>query len=93
MNFLIHTDLVIVYPPFGNREGDSGVVVSGPRFSSTDDVQCIFDDEEVNGVVLNDENAVLCTTPRLRRTGRVPVRMRRNQVLQQEEAQFYSGKL
>ena len=81
-----------MYPPFGNREGDSGVVVSGPRFSSNDNVQCIFDGEEVDAQVLNDENAVLCTTPRQRRTGRVPVRVRRNQVLLQEETQFYSGK-
>ena len=79
-------------PSFGNREGGSGVVVSGPRFISTDNVTCIFDGEEVYGVVLGNENAVLCTTPRLRRTGRIPVMIRHNQILQQKQAYFYSGK-
>ena len=68
------------------------MVVSGPTFISTDNVTCIFDDEEVNGVVLSDENAALCITPRLRHTGRIPVMIRHNQVLQQKQEYFYSGK-
>ena len=68
------------------------MIVSGPRFISTDNVTCIFDGEEVNGIVLGDENAVLCTTPRLRRTGRIPVMIRHNQILLERKAYFYSGK-
>ena len=87
----LFTDPIFVDPSFGNREGGTGVVVSGPRFIKTDNVTCIFDDEEVDGVVLSDDNAVLCTTPRLHRTGKIPVKIRLNQILQQNEAYFYSG--
>ena len=92
LNIISSTDRIRLDPPFGNREGGSGVVVSGPTFISTDNVTCIFDDEEVNGVVLSDENAVLCITPRLSRTGRIPVMIRHNQILLQKQAYFYSGK-
>ena len=81
-----------MYPTFGNIAGGSGFLLSGSRFSPNDNAQCIVDGEEVDGEVLRDENAVLCATSRLRRTGRVPVRVRRNGVLLPEETQFYSGK-
>ena len=92
LNIILSTDRIRLDPSFGNREGGSGVVVSGPTFISTDNVTCIFDDEEVNGVVLSGENAVLCTTPRLRRTGKIPVMIRHNQNLLQKQVYFYSGK-
>ena len=86
------TDPITVNPSFGNREGGTGVVVTGPIFISTDNVTCIFDGQEVEGVVLSDDNAALCTTPRLHRTGRIPVMIRHNKILLQKQAYFYSGK-
>ena len=80
-------------PPFGNREGGTGVVVTGPIFISTDNVTCIFGEQEVEGVVLSEDNVVLCTTPRLDRTGRIPVMIRHNKILLQKQARFYSGML
>ena len=85
------TARIYLNPTFGNREGGTGVVVTGPIFISTDNVTCIFDGQEVNGVVLSDDNAVLCTTPRLRHIGRISVMIRHNQVLLQKQAYFYSG--
>ena len=89
MHFFV--DHFTLNPTFGNREGGTGVVVTGPIFISTDNVTCIFGGQEVEGVVLSEENVVLCTTPRLHRTGRMPVMIRHNQILLQEQAYFYSG--
>ena len=84
------SDLVLLSPTFGNRAGGSGVLVSGPAFNTTDNVSCIFDGVAVNGVVLDNEN-VLCTTPWLTRTGKIPVRLMLNNVVREHEAAFYSG--
>ena len=81
---------MLLSPTFGNRAGGSGVLVSGPAFNTTDSVSCIFDGVTVNGVVLDNENA-LCTTPRLPRTGKIPVRLMLNNVVREHEAAFYSG--
>ena len=48
-------------PTFGNIAGGSGVLVSGPRFNTADNIKCMFGDQNVNGVVLDNET-VLCTT-------------------------------
>ena len=64
--------------------------MSGPAFNTTDSVSCVFDGVAVDGVVLDNENA-LCTTPRLPRTGKIPVRLMLNNVVREHEAAFYSG--
>ena len=66
--------------------------VSGPRFNMTDSIRCMFGDQSAHGVVL-DSKTVLCTTPRFYRSGPVPVHISQNGVIQEQGANFYSGKI
>ena len=68
------------------------MLVSGPRFNTADNIKCMFGDQNVNGVVLDNET-VLCTTPRFSHSGTIPVHISQNDIIQEQGANFYSGKL
>lgn len=53
--------------------GGTGVVVSGTQLfiREDDDIQCIFDGTEVRGIYLDEQN-ILCVSPLLSQTGRLP---------------------
>lgn len=89
-NFYPFADPLLLSPTAGNVAGGTAVFVSGPRFHITDRIMCIFGNQEVNGTVLNQDNA-LCISPQLSHTGRIPFRLRQNGFLQRAEAIFYSG--
>ena len=52
--------------------GGTAVIISGPCFEQGIKVTCKFDENEVDGVVLDDSFA-LCTTPEMERAGSVPL--------------------
>lgn len=56
--------------------GGSSVLVSGPRFTvqEEDNITCMFDDTAVNGIFISNQQ-VLCVSPPLSNTGRVPFRL------------------
>ena len=56
--------------------GGEPVVVSGPFFQidEDDDIVCVFDGIEVNGIFVDSERA-LCVSPALSHTGRVPFQL------------------
>ena len=56
--------------------GGSSVLVSGPSFTvqEEDNITCMFDDTAVNGIFISNQQ-VLCVSPPLSNTGRVPFRL------------------
>lgn len=62
---------LVLSPRYGNILGGQEVRVAGPCFDNAEDFTCVFDGIEVRGIYLN-EYYVLCVSPQLSRTGRVP---------------------
>ena len=56
--------------------GGSSILVSGPYFTvqEEDQITCLFDDTPVVGIFVNNQQ-VLCVSPALSRTGRVPFQL------------------
>ena len=78
-------------PSYGNVAGGTAVLISGLLFRRSDEIKCTFDGIGVEGVYLSDQQ-VLCTSPQLSRTGRVPVQLYCNGKLLQRDGVFYSSK-
>ena len=57
-------------PHYGNQLGGAPILVSGDdvTFAENHDITCIFGDEKVDGVYVNEEQ-VLCVSPELPQTG------------------------
>ena len=64
-------------PRHGTELGGTPIIVSVTQLTAAEDdnVSCIFDRKETVGSVIN-ENEVLCVSPELTRTGRVPFELR-----------------
>ena len=74
-------------PHYGNQLGGAPIMVSGTdvKFGEGDDITCIFDDQEVKGVYVNEERA-LCVSPQLSQTGTVLFQL---QIVQEEPGSFF----
>jgi len=91
MNFLYIITTLLMFsfsgeiklnPHYGNQLGGAPIIVSGTdvKFREGDDITCIFDDQEVKGVYVNEEQA-LCVSPQLSQTGTVLFQL---QIVQEE---------
>ena len=71
-----HAGVIRPDPSYGNMLGGTGIMVSGTQLyvSVDDDIQCTFDGIAVKGVYVDQEN-ILCISPLLSRTGRVPLQV------------------
>lgn len=69
---MIFSGTIQLSPHYGNQLGGAPVMVSGMNvtFEEEDNITCIFNDEEVKGVYINEEQA-LCVFPELSQTGTV----------------------
>ena len=77
-------------PHYGNQLGGAPIIVSGTdvKFGEGDDITCIFHDQEVKGVYVNEEQA-LCVSPQLSQTGTVLFQL---QIVRDEPgSSFFSG--
>ena len=70
------TGIITLSPDYGNVLGGSPILVSGPYFTvqEGDTVKCLFDDATVDGIFVSNQQ-VLCVSPSLSKTGRVPFRL------------------
>lgn len=66
------TGTITLNPSFGSVLGGTAVLVSGSQltFNKNRRISCVFDDVEVTGVYVNEQQA-LCVSPNLTETGRV----------------------
>ena len=69
--------MITLDPNYGSVLGGSPVTVTGEQLAITeeDEFECTFDAIQVRGVFVS-ENAVLCVTPMLERTGRTEFNLR-----------------
>ena len=72
---------IVLRPRYGSELGGIPIIVTGDKLSTGEDdnVTCVFDGVESDGFVTKD-GQVLCVSPELSRTGRVPFRLQINQV-------------
>ena len=72
---------IVLRPRYGSELGGTPIIVTGDKLSTGEDdnVTCVFDGVESDGFVTKD-GQVLCVSPELSRTGRVPFRLQINQV-------------
>ena len=70
------TGIITLSPDYGNMLGGSSILVSGPSFTvqEGDTIKCMFDDTAVDGIFVNNQQ-VLCVSPLLSQTGRMPFRL------------------
>ena len=68
---------IFLKPRYGSELGGTPVVVSGTNLTvaEEDSVTCVFGVEETEGFVIN-EREVLCVSPEMPRTGRLPFELR-----------------
>ena len=73
MRYSLCAGTIRLDPSYGNMLGGTGVMVSGTQLfvSADDDIRCTFDGITVKGVHFDQQN-ILCISPLLSRTGRVP---------------------
>ena len=59
----VDIDGIIINPNYGHQFGGAPVIISGPCYKLTDDIQCLFGkDKMVDGVIIDTEEA-LCISP------------------------------
>ena len=68
--------IIRLSPSYGNQLGGTPVMVSGTDvvFRERDDITCVFSDQRVEGVYINQEQA-LCVSPELSETGTIPFQL------------------
>ena len=73
---LLIIGIITLNPSYGNMLGGSSILVSGPYFTvqEEDQITCVFDNTTVDGIFVNSKQ-VLCVSPALSRTGRVPFQL------------------
>ena len=73
---LLTAGIITLNPRYGNMLGGSSILVSGPYFTvqEEDQITCLFDNTTVDGIFVNSKQ-VLCVSPALPRTGRVPFQL------------------
>lgn len=81
---------IFITPHHGNVLGGQTVTVQGPCFDQHDNNVCVFDGVEVTSVFVN-RFKIVCISPQLSRTGRVPFNLTVNGD-QRGEATFSSCK-
>ena len=81
-----------ISPWYGHTFGGTIVKVSGPTFTETDDIVCMFDDVEVDGVYIEQQKAV-CVTPQLFQTTGVSFKVKINDLIYEYSTVFYPCKL
>ena len=74
---IIHAATLTLGPRFGSVLGGTAVIVSGPCFEETDNISCVFNGVEVEGVFVSMTQS-LCISPQLSVLGRVSFRLRVN---------------
>ena len=69
---VLRTGSITLSPSFGSGLGGTGVLVSGTQLSFKEDdrISCVFDDMNVTGVYVTEQQA-LCVSPPLAETGRL----------------------
>ncbi|CAI8023305.1 Sushi domain-containing protein 2, partial [Geodia barretti] len=67
---------ITLTPRYGSEIGGTPIIVTGDKItaSAEDNVTCVFDGIETDGFVTKD-GQVLCVSPEMRRTGRVPFKL------------------
>ena len=67
---------ITLTPRYGSELGGTPVIVTGEKLiaNEEDSVICVFDGRETDGFVTKD-GQVLCVSPEMSRTGRVPFRL------------------
>jgi len=73
---LYTTGIITLSPDYGSVLGGSSILVSGPYFTvqEEDTIECMFDDSTVDGIFVSNQQ-VLCVSPSLSKTGRVPFQL------------------
>ena len=86
--------MLALSPRGGHFLGGTVVQVSGPCFFESDNITCVFDGQEIEGVFVNTMVA-LCLSPPLRTTGGLPfqlvVRSAGGSIRSQGTAEFFSS--
>ena len=79
----------------GTMLGGTPVVISGPIFSETSIIVCLFDGNESPGVYINDDVS-LCVTPAFESVGwislNVTIKLESGVIIYTDQDCFYSGK-
>ena len=72
----MHADTVIleIAPRSGHVLGGTAVLISGPCLEDTDNITCVFDGVEVEGLFVSSMVA-LCVSPPLTEIGRRPLQL------------------
>ena len=85
---------ITLTPRYGSELGGTPVIVTGDTLTTNeeDSVICVFDGRETDGFVTKD-GQVLCVSPEMSRTGRVPFRLRINGTFFTAVSTFRSCKL
>ena len=68
---LLNTGPIMLTPNYGHLFGGTPVLVSGPYFTTTDNITCQFGDVIMAAMYIN-EGEVLCVSPRLEKIGETP---------------------
>ena len=81
MTFNTNIGRIALRPRYGSELGGTPIIATGDKLSAGEDdnVTCVFDGVESDGFVTKD-GQVLCVSPEMSRTGRVPFRLQINQV-------------
>ena len=68
---------IFLKPRYGSELGGTPVIVTGTNLTvaEEDSVTCLFGDKQTEGFVVN-EREVLCISPEMSRTGRLPFELR-----------------
>ena len=71
--FRLNAGKIFLKPRYGSELGGTPIIVSGTNLTvaEEDNITCIFDDKETEGFVIN-EDEVLCISPEMKITGRIP---------------------
>ncbi len=60
---------ITLTPRYGHLFGGTPVIVTGPCFSATDSIQCMFGDTKQQSAKFISEESVLCVSPLLTKIG------------------------
>ncbi len=61
--FFIDVNTITINPNNGHQLGGTPVIITGPCYKETDNILCVFNNNQlVDGVVINDEEAI-CISP------------------------------
>ena len=71
IHLLLNTGPIMLTPNYGHLFGGTPVLVSGPYFTTTDNITCQFGDVTMAAMYIN-EGEVLCVSSRLEKIGETP---------------------